>query len=383
MSPLSRREMSPSASDGFVAAGFEPVRSAFDRVLADRPTAGAAVTVCVGNEVKVDLWGGPTYRRASVQLLFSVTKSAAAICALMAHDRGLLDLDAPVASIWPAFGRAGKDSIPVRWLLTHQAGVPTVDRRMSFDDVLAGEPWTEALEVQAPYWAPGTAHGYHVLTMGYLISEVLRRATGMTVGQFFATEVAAPLGLDFWIGLPADVESRVVPIQLADGQPEDGPYQAALRDRTSLAYRVMSNPSWGPFDFDTPAFHAAEVPAANGIASARSLARLYAACVTEVDGIRLLTSGTLERACVAHADGFDLINHEINRFGLGFYLPSSRLPMGGRSSFGHDGSGGSLGFADRESGLSYGFTTDLIPVDRSCDPANWPIVPTAMKCLRA
>jgi CubicO group peptidase (beta-lactamase class C family) len=375
------REIS-MASEGFVAEGFEPVRAAFDELLADRPSAGAAVSIFHGDEVKVDLWGGATYRQASVQLLFSVTKSAAAICALMAYDRGLLDLNAPVASIWPAFGRAGKDTIPVRWLLTHQAGVPTVDRRMTLADVIAGEPWTKALENQAPLWAPGTAHGYHVLTMGYLISEVLRRVTGKTVGQYFASEVAGPLGLDFWIGLPSQEEPRVVPIQLAPGESDDGPYQAALRDPASLPHRVMCNPSWVPSDFDTAAFHAAEVPAANGIASARSLARLYAACATTVNGIRLIGAETLAWACRAHADGLDLVNLEENRFGLGFYLPSKRLPMGGPSSFGHDGSGGSLGFADRDSGLAYGFTTDLVPVDRSCDPANWPLVATALGCLR-
>jgi len=367
---------------GFVKSGFEPVRDAFQAVVRNRPGFGAALCVYLRSEPCVDVWGGPTYAHDSLQLVFSATKGAVAVCANMLSQRGVLDLDATVASVWPEFASGGKEAVRVRWLLSHQAGLPTVGRKLTLQDLIEGQVVIDALACQVPYWTPGAAHGYHALTIGYLVGEVIRRATGKTLGQFFADEVAGPLGLDFWIGLPVELEGRVVPVRMnGRSMTNRGSAAAALTDVTSLPSRVTSNPTLNPLDWNLPAVHRTEIPAANGICSARSLARMYAACIGPVDGVRLLSDETLSRACTVQAEGVDLVNREENRFGLGFYLPFARIPFAGPSSFGHDGLGGALGFADRETGIAFGFVTDLVPELAGVDPATRELIAAARQCI--
>lgn len=367
---------------GYVRAGFEPVRDVFQTVVDRRPGYGAALCVYHGAEPCVDLWGGPTYTRESLQLVFSATKGAVAVCANLLAQRGLLDLEAPVVSVWPEFTRGGKENIRVKWLLSHQAGLPTVDRQLTLGDLVQGEKVIDALTDQKPYWVPGTAHGYHALTIGYLVGEVVRRTTGKSLGRIFADEVAGPLGLDFWIGLPEMLEERVVPVRMNEhSMSNKGAAARALSDPASITSRVMSNPTIYPLDFNSAAVHRAEIAAANGICSARALARMYAACITSVDGVRLLSTETVSRACAVQADGIDVVNCEENRFGLGFYLPFPRIPFAGPSSFGHDGLGGALGFADRETGMAFGFITDLVPELAGADPATRELIAAAAGCM--
>ena len=203
---------------GHVEPGFEGVRDAFANNFAEHGEVGATYAFYVEGTRVVDLWGGERpdrgvpYDGDTLQIVFSSTKGAAAACAHLLAQRGQLDLDAPVVTYWPEFGQAGKDHIPVRWLLSHQAGLPTIDAELSREEALAWEPVIHALEVQKPYWEPGTAHGYHALTYGYLVGEVVRRIDGRTLGSFFHEELAEPLGLDFWIGLPEEYEPRVAPM---------------------------------------------------------------------------------------------------------------------------------------------------------------------------
>jgi len=306
------------------------------------------------------------------------------VCANMLAQRGILDLDAPVASVWPEFGAVGKGRIPIRWILSHQAGLPGVDTPLALIDFADGGRAVEALANQLPYWEPGTAHGYHALTVGTLIGEVVHRLTDKTFGDVFASEVAKPLGLEFWIGLPEVLESRVAPVRL-------GPFSntlvvaaaaAAQRDPTSATSRVnLSGVNFS--EFNERPIHQAELPAGNGIGSARSLARMYAACMGPVDGVRLFDETTLARACEVQASGVDLVLAEDNSFGLGFSLPSARIRFAGRSSFGHDGAGGAVAFGDRESGMSFAFTTDLFPPLGGVDLVTNELVTAAKECLLA
>ena len=235
---------------GSVEAGFEGVAAAFQQNFVDHGEVGAATSVYVGGHKVVDLWGGVAdaatgapYTEDSLQLVFSTTKGATAACIHLLAQRGDLDIDAPVATYWPEFKAAGKADIPVRWLLCHKAGLPYVDGTMTLEDALAWDPVIRALEAQAPIWEPGTAHGYHATTYGWLLGELVRRVSGKSIGRFFADEFATPLDLDFWIGLPEAEQHRVAPLITMDGArgprdaradgtvhgPRDHPRQGAQR----------------------------------------------------------------------------------------------------------------------------------------------------------
>ena len=228
--------------DGTVEPGFEGVREAFARNFTEHGDVGAAFCLHVEGRKVVDLWGGTAdvktgrpYDGSTLQLVFSTTKGATAACANLLAQRGALDLDAPVATYWPEFAAAGKDSIPVRWLLCHKAGLPVIDKRLSLEEALAWEPVIEALAVQQPVWEPGSAHGYHALTYGWLVGEVVRRVDGRSLGAFFAEEIARPLGLDFWIGLPEGEEDRVAPLVgglLPEAAPDNEELKALLEQFT-------------------------------------------------------------------------------------------------------------------------------------------------------
>jgi len=253
--------------EGSVAPGFERVADAFVGNFANHGDVGAAVCVYRDAKPVVDLWAGTAdpktgrpWEHDTLQLVYSATKGVVATAAHILAERGDLDLDAPVASYWPEFADAGKADVPVRWLLTHQVGLPVLDKPVSLADALAWHPVTAALAAQAPIWAPGTAHGYHMQTFGWLVGEVIRRVTGRSPGQFAADEIAAPLGLDFFIGLPDSEHSRVsklvfapppdLPRLVAAGVPED------MRDLVDAAMdpnSLMNRPTTDPvIDFNAP-----------------------------------------------------------------------------------------------------------------------------------
>ncbi|MFI2721413.1 serine hydrolase domain-containing protein [Streptomyces collinus] len=365
--------------DGEVAAGFEPVREAFAANFSQHGDIGAAVCVYQYGRPVVDLWGGIAdpetgrpWTQDTLQLVYSATKGATATAAHMLAERGTLDLDAPVAKYWPEFATNGKADIPVRWLLSHQAGLIALDQPVPLNEALAWHPMAAALAGQRPLWTPGTAHGYHGRTWGWLVGEVIRRVSGQTPGRFFADEIAAPLGLDFFIGLPADQRDRVsrmvyqrpavdlttVPAaSIPEGLRE---LVAAWRDPNSFSNRAYAVTDPAEINFDSPEVQAAELPASNGIATARALARMYAALIGEVDGVRLLAPETLESATKEQAGGKDQVMLIPSRFSSGYMLPTETNPMIGPLSFGHTGRGGSLGFADREHGVAFGYVMNNI-----------------------
>ena len=380
---------------GHVEEGWGKVADTFRANFEGNPgEVGAACCVYVGGRPVVDLWGGLADREANrpwgedtIALVASTTKGATAICAHLLAQRGELDLDAPVVKYWPEFGAAGKEQIPVRWLLSHQAGLPVVDGPLTFEDACAWHPVIRALEAQKPEWQPGTEHVYHSMTFGFLVGELVRRITGKSLGTFFADEVAAPLGLSAWIGLPEEQEGRVARIEYA------APFTmeemtAGMIETTGLDKETVTawmNAVWGPGSvqaraaevggafiggdyFNTRAYRAAEFPFGNMFTDARSLARMYAATVSEVDGVRLLDPATVERMTVVQTDKTRMhglppeLTIPADRsfyMSLGFWRACPPMPLVGPGSFGHPGSGGSIGFADPDAGVGFGYVTNL------------------------
>ncbi|MFE3859092.1 serine hydrolase domain-containing protein [Streptomyces goshikiensis] len=365
--------------DGEVAPGFEPVREAFLANFTQHGDIGAAVCVYQHGQPVVDLCGGVAdpetgrpWTRDTLQLVYSATKGATATAAHMLAERGMLDIDAPVARYWPEFAANGKADIPVRWLLSHQAGLVALDHPLPLAEALRWEPMVAALAAQRIQWTPGTAHGYHGRTWGWLVGEVIRRAAGRSTGRFFAEEIARPLGLDFFIGLPEGERDRVSRMAYrppavdltavpAESVPEGLREQvAAWRDPNSLSNRAFAVTNPAAIDFDSPEVQAAELPSSNGIGTARALARMYAALIGEVDGVRLLAPETLASATKEQASGKDQVMLLPSRFGTGYMLPTEGNAMTGPQAFGHTGRGGSLAFADPQQGIGFGYVMNNI-----------------------
>jgi CubicO group peptidase (beta-lactamase class C family) len=365
------------AIEGYTAAGFEKVRDQFQANFDQGLEVGAAFSAYHQGEKVVDLWGGVAdvqsarpWVEDTLELVYSSTKGATAVCANKLVQEGRLDLDAPVATYWPEFAQAGKEDMPVRLLLTHQAGLPWVDEELTLDELLAWDPLVEALARQTPVWDPGTKHGYHAVTYGHLVGEVVRRISGRTLGTYFRDEVAEPLGLDFWIGLPEAEEPRVASLVgqlgIAPGEEVDDATRALIDQfmgpQTMLGKALTVNgafardPDESGNVFNSRKVHAAEIPAANGICDARSLARMYAACIGEVDGVRILDEDRMRDAAKQRTSGPNVVLLDMDlQFGLGFFVPSSLMAIGGPNSFGHAGAGGSLGWADPDADLAFGY----------------------------
>ncbi len=382
---------------GWTAPGFEGVRDAFDKNFADGAEVGAAFSAYHRGQKVVDVWGGVadqttgrTWEEDTIIPVFSTTKGMTAICANQLAQQGRLDTDAPVATYWPEFAAAGKQDIPVSYLLSHQAGLAWIDGTMTAEEALSWDPVVEALANQAPAWEPGSQHGYHATTYGWLVGEVIRRIAGRSVGTYLAEEVAGPLDLDLWIGLPEAEEHRVamlismIPAGVsADdlaGESENPlvqMMQAFLGPDTPLG-KALFAPGGALADQDiwnSRAMHAAEVPAANGICDARSLARLYAATVGEVDGIRLLTPEQLARATTQLTQGPNKVLMDMDiQFGLGFMLHAGMIPLGGPKSFGHFGAGGSVGWADPEAELGFGYVMNRMDLGLAGDLRSFNLI---------
>ncbi|MGA6162570.1 serine hydrolase domain-containing protein [Amycolatopsis magusensis] len=377
-----------------VARGWGRVADAFRANFDEPGEVGAACSVYVNGRLVVNLWDGLAdratnrpWRRNTIMQVASTTKGATAICAHLLVQRGQLDLDAPVARYWPEFGAAGKEGIPVRWLLSHQAGLPIVDGPLTFEQACAWDPVIRALEAQEPLWEPGTQHVYHAITYGFLVGELVRRITGKSLGRFFADEVARPLGLSAWIGLPEKHEERVAGIHNAapfsveellaglikvTGLDKDTvtAWVTALYSPGSVAIRAgeLGGALTGPDYHTTRAWRAAEFPAANMVADAHSIARMYAATVSNVHGVRLLNPATVEAATEIHTDttpmhglpaGLRLPADRSFNMSLGFWRACPPYPMLSPASFGHPGSGGSVGFADPDARVGFGYVTNL------------------------
>lgn len=375
-------------AQGFVARGFESVREAFTANMEERGDVGAACAVYRAGVPVVDLWAGfadlaagRLWDEDTVQVVFSATKGVTAVCLNLLAERGHIVIDAPVACYWPEFAVRDKDHIPVRWVLSHRAGLAAVDGDLTLAQVLAWHPVIEAIAAQAPNWEPGTTHGYHARSFGWILGELVRRVTGRSIGRFFAEEIAQPLGLDFWIGLPGASRRRRARILL----PATLPPLGNLLGPGSLTARVLSGPS-GLFAYDEmwnrDDVLAAEMPSSNGVGSARALARLYGALVADVDGMRVLEPHTVAAARAVHASGPDRVLLLPSCFGLGFSLQPMVAPGAGAQSFGHPGAGGALGFADPETQIGFGYVTTRMRFDPAGDMRQRALVAAVYEAVR-
>lgn len=358
---------------------FQGVRAEFERNFRERGEVGASVCVSVEGRTVVDLWGGVAdrhdqrpWQRDTIGLVWSCTKGAVALCAHILAARGLLDLDAPVANYWPEFGRAGKEAITVRLLLSHQAGLPAVRQPLRPGGLFDWEYVVSTLAAEAPFWEPGTQQGYHALTFGHLVGEVVRRVASKSLVEFLHENVTGPLNLDFHLGLSEADEPRVAPTIKPDPTPVgEVPWRFVTRmgeDPHSVQALTMRNTGLRPGEVDSPAGHAAGLPSQGGISNARGLAGLYAplALGGEQGGVRLVDADTLAgMAAVSAASAGDAVLLVGMRFGLGFMKSADnrRGAPGARDSvilseaaFGHAGMGGSLGFADVAARMSFGYT---------------------------
>ena len=369
---------------------FTAVRDAFVTNFPERGDVGAAIALVVSGRLVVDLWGGwadvdgeRPWERDTLVNVFSVTKALTTLCVLQAVERGLLGLDEPVARRWSAFGTAGKEAITPRQILSHQAGLTGVRAPLPGDAMLDPARMARAFEGETPWWAPGSAVGYHVNTFGLLLAELLRRVAGITLGAWLRREIAGPLDADVHVGLPSAEHARVATFLwpahvVAPPRPEESG-DALMRWCAYWNPLGLSGASW----VNTPAWRTAELPSSNGHATARGIARVYQALARggAVDGVRVISGELLDLATREHAAGTDRVLERPSRFGLGFQLTQPARPLGPNPrAFGHFGTGGSVGFCDPDADLAFAYVmNDFGP--RWQNPRNRALIDAAYACL--
>jgi CubicO group peptidase (beta-lactamase class C family) len=374
---------------------FSRVKDAFAENFEKRGEVGAAAAVTLDGKSVVDIWAGHAdkartkpWTRETLVNVYSTTKGITAICAHRLADKGLLDIDAPVANYWPEFAQAGKDKIPVRFLLSHRAGLPAVRKMLDDDALFVWNKMTTALAEQEPWWEPGTRHGYHALTFGWLVGEVIRRISGKTPGVYLRDEIAGPLGIDFHIGLDAGHDTRTADLIAAPPPAPGEPniFADMMKDPESVAAKAFMNPpgSMRPGVVNTRAWRAAEIPAANGHGTAGSLARLYGALARggELDGVRVMSKEQVAQCSIEQSNGPDALLILNTRFSLGFMMSQPGASLGPNpKSFGHPGAGGSLGYADPEAKIGFGYTMNKMQTSLLIDPRATALIEAVYESL--
>ena len=361
--------MSQAGISGWCDPRFSDVRAEFSRNFRERGEIGAAVCVTIDGTVVADLRGGwtDTHERQpwsadTLVNVFSVGKGLLAACAARLAGLGLLDPDAPVIRYWPEFGAAGKDAVTVRQALSHQAGLPALREPLPAGSGLDWRLMTSLLAAEEPWWQPGSGHGYHVNTFGYLAGELIRRITGRSVGEYLRQELAGPLGADVHIGLPTAEHGRVAEFRWP--QPDEA---AATEGDPVPLHRMSFSAYFNPPDLsgagvvNTAAWRSAQIPSANAHATAAGIARVYTALAAggAVPGVRVVTTEALAAATQEQVYGEDLVLARPSRFGLGFQLTHPERQLGnGPRCFGHFGAGGSVGFCDPDARLAVGYVTN-------------------------
>lgn len=362
----------PAAVEGTCQPAFAPVAEAFAANFAELGELGASLCIEVDGKTVLDLWGGHVapegqrWERDSIHVVFSLTKAATALVLHLLVRDGALDLDAPLAKIWPEL-TAAQQGATARMVLDHSIGLPAVTEKAPGDALVHPDWMVRALERQTPFWEPGTRVGYHALSYGFLAGEIVRRITGRSLGQVFRDRIAVPLGLDFHIGLPQSEEARVAPVQLWRPGPEDHPTPLliAAREAGSIANLfVFNSGDWGSRGVHTRAGRAAEIGSANGVSNARALARMFGELATCGATLGFTPDDIASFSRVSSATGRDATLQVPTRFGPGFMLGMDNRHPGrggeslifGRNAFGHVGAGGSVGFADPDAGIGFAYT---------------------------
>lgn len=377
---------------GYFDLRFEAVRDQFAALFEGAQERGAALCVQVGGETVLDLWAGTAdkdgqqaWHSDTLLNLFSCTKTYAAVTALQLVGEGKLDLDAPVARLWPEFAAAGKERITLRHLLSHRAGLPAIREPLPAEALYDWDAMTTALAAEQPWWTPGEGHGYAPITYGWLVGELIRRADGRGPGESIVARVARPLGLDFHVGLDDAEFHRVAHIARGKGNLGDAAAQRLLKcmmsEPTALSTRAFTNPPSIMTSTNKPEWRRMQQPAANGHGNARSLAGFYAGLL---DG-SLLDSALLAELTREHSLGDDRTLLTQTRFGLGCMLEQPDVPNAtygmGRLAFGHPGAGGSIGFADPERDVAFGFVTNTLGPYVLMDPRAQHLARTLASCL--
>ncbi|MEQ0561986.1 serine hydrolase domain-containing protein [Amycolatopsis sp. NEAU-NG30] len=366
--------MSSEHIQGTVADGFESVREEFAAVAAAEGGDYAAQLVAhVGGERVVDLWTGPAMTADSLTGVFSSTKGAAHLVVALLVQDGVLDVDQRVAHYWPEFGAAGKDAITLRDLLAHRAGLVGADEGFTAEELADDRVIAERLAPQRPYWRPGTAFGYHALVIGALTGEVVRRVTGRSIQEHFEERVRKPFGLDFYLGLPEELEPRfltTLPMQPTPEQQAQLEANATGPDSiTGIAFNRNNAKSPELWDLpNIPVVRRLGPASVGGVASARGLAGMYAAAISGPEP--LLRAETAAAFAQIHSVGDDLTTRNRNAFGLGFAIVSDIYPTLGQGAFGHSGAAGSQAFADPRSGLTYGYNRRRFAFPGGAAPEN-------------
>lgn len=371
---------------------FEAVREAFAGLFDDPQERGAALCIQVGGETVVDLWAGSAdkdgeqaWHSDTIANVFSCTKAFTAVTALQLVGEGKLQLDAPVARYWPEFAAAGKEAITLRQLLCHQAGLPAIRELLPAEALYNWQTMVDTLAAEAPWWTPGTAHGYAAITFGWLVGELIRRADGREPGTSIVARTARPLGLDFHIGLADEAFHRVAHVARGKGVMGDEAaqrlLQVTMREPQALSTRAFTNPPSVLTSTNKPEWRRMQQPAANGHGNARSLAGFYAGLL---EG-SLLEAELLDELTREHSIGQDLTLLTQTRFGLGVMLDQPNVPNAtfglGRRAFGHPGAGGSVGFADPEYDVAFGFVTNTLGPYVLMDPRAQNLVRVLATCL--
>jgi CubicO group peptidase (beta-lactamase class C family) len=379
------------ASRGFVASGFEAVRNKLDARLLVDPIYSAQLAAYWKGELVVDLVGGPELDEDSVTGVFSSSKGVAGIVIALLAERGELDLDAPVPRYWPDFAAAGKEAVTVRQLLSHQAGLPSLDGGLRPEDLLDCAVGGARLAAEWPRWRPGTAFGYHSITIGILAEELVRQATGRRLQEIYETEIRAPRDIDFYLGLPESQEPRYranVPIvptpeQAAEIAGRDTPSDGLFGATFSMPYPAADGGP--PIDAIWPndrRVRAAGQTAVGGVGSAKGLAAAYATTIGEFNGPRLLSPTTVSQVSQQHSWGTDRVAPPLlGSFAILFQLPTHTNNFGSHRAFGHDGAGGSLAFADPVHDLAFGYIPNPMQYPGGSDPKALEFSRSILDCI--
>ncbi len=351
--------MTMGAVDGYADERFAGVREVFAGLLASGADVGASYAATVEGETVVDLWGGfadeartRPWEKDTLVNVYSTTKTMTALTALLVADRGELDFDAPVAKYWPEFAANGKAGVKVSHLMSHSSGLSGWKEPIAPEDLYDWDKVTALLAAQAPYWEPGTAPGYHAITQGYLVGEVIRRITGKSLGTVFREEIAQPLGADFHIGLPASEDARVA--DLIPPPPGGG---IGDGEQGELTRNMSSNPGVDVLATRTRAWRGAEIPAAGGQGNARSIAEIHVLLANGgvAKGKRILSEAGCRKALEPQVEGHDLVLNVPARFGMGFGLPGAAVPLPNPNSMFWGGYGGSLVIIDMDARTTFAY----------------------------
>lgn len=380
-------------ASGTVARGFEAVARAFESNFADSQEVGAAFSAVVDGRTVIDLWGGSAdpdrgsaWTSETLQTIFSGTKGLVAVCILMLVERGRIDLDAPVCRYWPEFAAEGKENVRVVDVTTHSARLPAILAPLDEDDLTDARKIADLLAAQPCDNDPRAENAYHALTYGWLCGEIVRRVDGRSIGQYFQDEIAEPLGLRIWLGLPVELESRVSVTSYGPNWSARRCREAELRS-DELLTRIWANPPLFPADrlpWNRPDWHEAEIPGAGAVASAASVARLYGCLASggEIDGIRILSPATIALGTQEVVRRFEPFLEEEQVFGIGFQLQTDRNVFGPpKDAFGHGGAGGSVHGAWPSLGVGFSYAMNSMRDDSEVDPRSRLLLEALHSCL--